>query len=422
MIQNLLSWLQSQGLSDPLAPILTTAAAVLVVAILAVIVNFIARNIILRVLSALIQRSSVTWDDEFVSNKVLARLSHLAPAFVIHLLAPTALQLYPSLVSAVRTMVLVYLVIVGLSVFSGTMNAFLAIYERFPISRRVPLKIFVQVLKVVIFCLGGVFILASLIGKSPLVFFSGLGAFTAVLILVFKDTILGFVAGIQIMANNLVQRGDWIEMPKYGVDGDVIDVSLTTVKVQNWDKTIAAVPTYSLISDSFRNWRGMSESGGRRIKRSIALDMTSVKLCDEEMIDRFKGFAHIKGYIEERVAEVDKWNKEHNVDMKVLVNGRRLTNLGTFRAYVLAYLRNHPQIHQDMTLLVRHLAPSAQGLPIEFYVFSKDQAWANYESIQADIVDHLLAVIPLFDLRVFQTPSGSDLSHLAEGFAGARQP
>jgi miniconductance mechanosensitive channel len=234
----------------------------------------------------------------------------------------------------------------------------------------------------------------------------------AVLLLVFRDTILGFVASIQLSANNMVKPGDWIEMPSHNADGTVLDISLNTVKVQNWDKTIATVPTYALVSESFRNWKGMEESGGRRIKRSINIDMNSVRFVDDELAEKFKKIHLLKAYVESREEEILKYNEENKIDGSILVNGRRMTNLGTFRKYVEEYLRKHPKIHNDMTFLVRQLQPDERGLPIEIYVFSNDQAWANYETIQADIFDHILAVIPEFELRVFQNPSGRDFQNL----------
>jgi len=229
---------------------------------------------------------------------------------------------------------------------------------------------------------------------------------------VFKDAILGFVAGVQLTTNKMVAIGDWVEMPKYNADGDVIEVALTTVKVQNWDKTITTIPTYALITESFRNWRGMKESGGRRIKRAICIDMNTIALCSEEMLQRFSQIQYISEYIAQKKKEVAEYNKERGVDEANRVNGRRLTNIGTFRAYVVAYLRNHPMISQDMTFLVRQLSPNEHGLPIEIYVFCRDQVWANYEAIQADIFDHILAVVPEFDLRVYQSPSGTDFQRL----------
>lgn len=411
------SWLHDQGLGDSQTGILYALLAGAAVILLCVVANVIAKQIILRGVHAVIRRSEAAWDDAFLKRRVFVRLSHLAPALVLHATAPVAFGDYPPVVTTVKSVAILYMILVGLAVVDAFLNALLDIYEEFPVSRRVPLKGFVQVVKLIVFFAGGIAVLSYLIGKSPIVFFSGLGAFTAVLILVFKDAILGLVAGIQLISNNMVRRGDWIEMPKYGVDGDVIDVSLTTIKVQNWDKTISTIPPYSLVTDSFRNWRGMSESGGRRIKRSIAIDMNSVAFCTQEMLDRFKKIRYIKDYLEAKLAEIDAHNKDIDVDETFLVNGRHLTNIGTFRAYLEAYLRSHPKIHRDLTFLVRQLAPGPQGLPIEIYVFSRDQEWAAYEGIQADIMDHVLAVIPLFDLRVYQAPSGREVEALARAAA-----
>ena len=229
---------------------------------------------------------------------------------------------------------------------------------------------------------------------------------------IFKDAILGFVAGIQLSANRMVANGDWIEMPKYGANGNIIEIALTTVKVQNWDKTITTIPTYALITESFKNWRGMSESGGRRIKRAISMDMNTIQFCTEDMLERFSKIQYISDYIKEKTIELQENNKLEQVDHSSIVNGRRMTNIGTFRAYVKAYLTNHPMINKDMTFLIRQLEPTEHGLPIEIYVFSKDQNWANYEGIQSDIFDHVLAVVPEFDLQVFQSPTGMDFNKL----------
>jgi miniconductance mechanosensitive channel len=236
----------------------------------------------------------------------------------------------------------------------------------------------------------------------------------AVLILVFKDTILGFVASIQLSANKMVNIGDWISMPDYNADGDVIDISLNTVKVQNWDKTIATIPTYALVSDSFNNWKGMEESGGRRIKRSLNIDMKSVGFLDSEQVEKFRKYHLLKDYITTKEKEITDYNKANKLDEDTVTNGRKMTNLGTFRVYLENYLHKHPKINQDMTFLVRHLQPSEMGIPMEIYVFSNDQAWANYEAIQADIFDHVLAVLPEFGLKVFQNPTGDDFNKLVQ--------
>ena len=296
----------------------------------------------------------------------------------------------------------------ALLALDALLNAALQIYDDFPVSREIPLKGFVQVAKIILYVVAAIVVVSTLLRKSPVYLLSGMGVLASVLILVFKDAILGFVAGIQLSANRMLAKGDWIEMPKYGADGDILEVALTTVKVQNWDKTITTIPTYALITDSFRNWRGMSESGGRRIMRSIYVDLNTIKRCTPEMVERFKRVKYIAAYVEEKSHQLAKWNQERGIDMSDVANARNLTNVGTFRAYIQAYLENHPEINQNMTLLVRHLEPTVDGLPIQIYCFSKDQVWANYERIQADIFDHILAIAPEFDLRIFQNPTGSD--------------
>jgi miniconductance mechanosensitive channel len=407
------NWLIELGLKPEYAAVAGMLLAALVLLIVAGTAHFIAKHIIVRLVRTAARRTRTKWDDALVEAKVFSRIAHMVPALIVRATAPLVLSDYPEFASLVITGTFIYMVLAGIIVISAILDAGLEIYGTFELSRRVPLRVFVQVLKVIVFSLGGISVLAILLGKSPLVMVSGLGAFTAVLLLIFKDAILGLVAGIQLAGNNMVRAGDWISMPKHGADGDVLEVSLTTVKVQNWDKTITTIPTYALVSESFKNWRGMEESGGRRIKRSIYLDATSIKFCDREMIDRFKKIQFIADYVEQKLEEVSHYNEKTQADLSLLVNGRHLTNVGTFRAYLEAYLRNHPKIHKEMTFLVRQLQPTEHGLPIEIYVFSNDQAWARYEGIQSDIFDHILAVVPLFDLRVFQAPTGADLRELA---------
>ena len=403
------SWLENQGLEGWVAEYTSWAAVVLVVIVLAIIVNYVAKKILLVVLSFLIKRTKTKWDDALLERRVLHRASHVAPALVVYWYAAA----FPGLESLIERLAMVYILAVGGLVISGFMNAVVDVYRTLEVARNRPIKGFVQLAQIILTVFLVVLGIAILFEQSPFGLLGGLGAMTAVLLLVFKDTILGLVASFQISATNIVRIGDWIEMPKYGADGDVIDISLHTIRVQNWDKTISTIPAYALISDSFKNWRGMKESGGRRIKRAISIDMDSVKFCTEEMIERFSGFEYIADYVQRKKEELARYNADHNIDTTFLVNGRHMTNLGTFRAYVEAYLRNHPMIHQDLTFLVRQLQPGEHGLPLEIYVFSNVQAWAKYEAIQADIFDHILAVIPLFDLRVFQRPSGRDLRSLA---------
>ena len=345
-------------------------------------------------------------------HRLAKRLTLFFFACISYAALPFILIGYNTVIQLARNINMVCLILVGTLVISSFLDLFLTIYGSSKTSHDIPLKATVQVIKIVVYFVCGIFIVSLILNKTPLYLLSGLSALGAVLLLVFRDSILGFVAGIQLIANRMVAKGDWIEMPKYDADGDVIEIALTTVKVQNWDKTIATIPTYALIGESFKNWRGMKESGGRRIKRTINIDVSTIKFCNEEMLKRFSEIQYIANYIQIKKEELSTYNDENEVDSTSLANGRRLTNVGTFRAYTVAYLRNHPMISQEMTFLVRHLAPAGYGLPIEIYVFSKDTIWVNYEGIQADIFDHLLAVVPEFDLKVFQNPSGSDFHRL----------
>jgi miniconductance mechanosensitive channel len=288
------------------------------------------------------------------------------------------------------------------------------IWSERPDARSRPIKGYLQIVKIFIAILAGVLVISQLVGTSPVVFLSGIGALTAVILLIFRDTILSFVASLQISANDMVRLGDWIEVPQLGADGDVVDIALHSVKVQNWDKTITTVPTHRLISDSFRNWRGMSESGGRSIKRAISIDMTSVRFLEEDEIERFGHWELLSDHIGNKLAEIEAHNADRGLPPGTIPHVRRLTNLGTFRAYVVNYLRSHPHTHDELTLIVRQLAPSSRGIPLEIYVFTNDTAWVAYEGIQSDILDHLLCVLPDFGLRVFQDPAGSDLRRLVE--------
>lgn len=424
MVQDyLIPWLGRLGLRGDVGKAVAVAAGIAAIALLACVANLVAKRLILRLLKYLVARTETRWDDALVERNVLGRLSHLAPALVISWLTPLVFTSHPRLLSATEKLVAIYMIVVGVLVFSALLDVANDIYSQFETSKQIPIKGFMQVAKVVVVCVCIIVVIALVLDKSPLYLLSGLGALTAVLLIVFKDPILGFVAGIQLSANKMVAIGDWIEMPSHGADGDVVEVALTTVKVRNWDKTITTIPTYDLISRSFKNWRGMKESGGRRIARAIHIDMNSIRLCDEEMLARFGRVQLIQAYLERARAEVAAYNAEHGVDDASLVNGRRLTNVGTFRAYVVAYLRAHPRINQQMTFLVRQLAPGEHGLPIQIYVFTDTTVWAEYEAIQSDIFDHLLAVLPAFDLQVYQDPTGADfragLSTRASALRGA---
>ncbi|NCC73998.1 MAG: mechanosensitive ion channel [Sphingobacteriia bacterium] len=390
---------------DPLASLIKIIAAF----IISYLLFKIAYNVIVNLIKKFTKKTASNWDDIMVEQKVISRITYLIPAYILFILVPIALTPYPKLVVLFQSGLKIYSTIIILITFTALFNAILVIYQQYPISNTRPIKGYIQVAKIILFMLVGITIISYLIGQNPLILLGGLGAFSAILLLVFKDSILGLVAGIQLTANDMLRNGDWISLPKYEADGTVVDITLTTVKVQNWDKTFSTIPAYSLFSESFKNWRGMEESGGRRIKRSINIDMNSVRFCTPEMIEKFQRIHYVQKYISDKEEEIKKYNEELQIDNEILVNGRRQTNIGVFRNYLYNYLINHPKINPEMTFLVRHLQPTEKGIPIEVYVFSRDQEWANYENLQADIFDHIMAVIPEFELRVFQNPSGVDV-------------
>ena len=368
--------------------------------------HLLGRKVLLRAMTVLIRASSTKMDDVLLDRGVLNRAALLLPVLVFYYGAdglPGSRETVLQVVDAALLMVV--LLVAGAAV--GALQEAMADYDALT---EVPIKSYAQVLKILVYVIGGLMTVAVLTGRSPWVLLSGVGAVMAVIILVFRDTLLSLMASLTIASNRLVKVGDWIEVPTFGADGDVIEIALHTVKVQNWDKTITTIPTHKLVDVSFKNWRGMQDSGGRRIKRAIHIDMNSIRFCDAEMLQRFERFELIRGYLGARRKEVERFNAESRVDASELVNGRRLTNVGTYRAYVAAYLRSHPLIRQDMTFLIRQLAPSGQGLPLEIYVFTDTTVWAEYEGIQSDIFDHLLAVVPRFGLRVYQEPAGSDFA------------
>lgn len=408
------NWLTGIGLSSDYTQIVIRIFLITLLLILGVILQYISKTVVRRLFAKWVKKTTNTWDDLIFERKLVSRVAQIVPAIVIAIIAPILFQNDAAAIRLVDKGIVIYVIIVVVLLLDSVLNLGLDIYGRTELSRRLHLKGFFQAIKLIIILIALIMVVAEIIGESPIVLFSGLGAMTAVLLLIFKDAILGFVAGIQLSANSMVSPGDWIEMPKYGADGDVLDVALTTVKVQNWDKTITTIPAYALIQDSFKNWKGMSEAGGRRIKRQLDIDVTTITYLDDEVIDTFKGYRFLREYLDTKTDEIRRYNEMLDANANVRVDGRALTNIGTFRAYCVAYLRNHPKIHQDMTLLVRQLQPNEKGLPIQIYCFSNDTAWANYESIQADIFDHLFAVLPEFGLRAFQNPSGADFQGLTE--------
>ena len=388
---------------------LAVDGTLLLTAILGSVISYwVARKLVFGLISRVVQKTESTWDDELLNSKLFKWLSLLLPAVIILTAAPHAIITHhdgvPIFSSFIQISAKVFIVILSFLAISSLLNILERIYSRLEVSRELPIKSFFQVIKIILVLAAIILIVSTLIGKSPVLIFSGLGAMTAIIMLIFKDSILGLVAGIQLSANRMVARGDWIEMPKFGADGEVLEVALTTVKIRNWDKTITTIPTYALISDSFKNWRGMSNSGVRHIKRSVSIDMSSVVFLDQESLPRLRKISLLKDYLSEKEQEIETWNTQ-NADLANPINARSLTNIGTFRAYIREYLKNHPKIAQEETLLVRQLQPTENGIPVELYIFTTDNRWAYYEDIQSDIFDHLLSVLPEFGLRAFQAPS-----------------
>ena len=400
------------GLTTGMVESLVRGGLILLVLLLSWVAHRVSQGPINRSIEKFAHYTIQQWDDILVEKHIVKRILYFIPLILLYVLSSPILT-GTSLLPLSQTLISFLFLIAGMMFLDAMLNALLAIYGKSAIAKEISITPFVQVLKLVLYFVTGILLLSLLLQKTPLYFLSGLGALTAVLMFVFKDVLMGFVAGIQLIANKMVAPKDWIEMPKYGADGDVLEITLTTVKVQNFDNTITTIPTYALINESFKNWRNMNLSGGRRIKRYVNIDLGSIKFCSSEMLEQFKRIQLISQYIQNRQEEILVYNKKHQVDESKLVNGRRLTNIGVFRSYVEAYLRQHPMIHKDMTFLIRQLSPSENGLPIEIYVFCKDTNWTAYEAIQADIFDHILAVVPEFDLRVFQEPSGSDFQKIA---------
>ena len=412
-LRSVFAWLSEPTLASQ-------AVGVGLVLVAAWVADWVARRVLSAVVGRLVRRTATGWDDALMRRRVFHRLAHLVPALVVYY-GIQLVSLSDPLTAMIVRGTAAAMVLIGATAATAFLSAVNDIYELRPEARNRPIKGFVQVVQIALFIIGGIVALAALLDRSPLVFLSGIGAMTAVLLLIFRDTILSFVASLQMGSYDLVRVGDWISVPQYGADGDVIDIALHTVKVQNWDKTITTIPTHKLVDGSFKNWRGMADSGGRRIKRSLSIDMNTVRFLDEADLDRFERFALLGDYIRGKRQELAEDTAGGDADVAVSANRRQLTNLGTFRTYIENYLRQHAKVHQGMTLMVRQLDPTPDGLPLEIYAFTNDIDWVVYEGIQSDIFDHILAVAPEFDLRVFQQPSGRDFeaalgaTHRAEG-------
>ena len=403
------SVLSSLGIRPEVAGIIDQVMIIIIILIIAYLADVVCRRGLVRVVRKLTARTKAKWDDLLFNDRVMNNLCHIVPPVIVYALLPLAFPHQLELLALIQNICLIYIVAVSLRFTNVFLGALFELTNQREELRNRPLKGVYQIIQVALFFIDIIIIISILINKSPKDLFVGLGASAAILMLVFKDTIMGLVSGVQLSANDMLRPGDWITMPKYGADGTVIEVTLNTVKVRNFDNTITTIPPYALVSDSFQNWRGMRESGGRRVKRSINIDMTSVRFCTPEMLRKFKKVLLLKDYIEETEELVLKYNEEHGVDNSVLINGLRQTNLGVFRAYLERYLSSLPTINKNLIYMVRQLQPTEKGIPVEIYFFADTTDWIPYERIQADVFDHVLAIIPEFDLRVFQNPSGADI-------------
>lgn len=385
-------------------PTLLSIVKIIGVFLLALVAYWITKNILFTFAKKIFRKTKTDIDDILINDAVLKRISYIAPFIVIK----RFIYLFPYIGDFLKTFSESAILILFLLLISSVINASNELYEKSSRYERRPIKGYLQIAKIIIFIFGGIALIGLLTGQEPWTIITGVGALSAITMLIFKDTILSFVASIQISAYDLVRVGDWIEVPKFGADGDVMDIALHTIKVQNFDKTIVVFPTHILLEESFKNWRGMQQAGGRRIKRALYIDLSSVKFCDEKMLEKFKRFQIIKKYIEHKEVEIAEFNKKQNVDTSEVINGRKLTNIGTFREYLKAYLKNREDVNNDFTFLVRQLTPGPNGIPIEIYVFASTTVWGKYEEIQADIFDHVFAVVTEFELSIFQNPTGKD--------------
>ena len=409
-------YLLSHDISTESAELLTLIFNTALAVVILIAATLGIRKVLLSLSLKWIKTNRYRWDDALLDNHVITKLSWFIPILLAHLLLDALLPAQSTIYIVSKRIVQVFFVLVSVISINALLSAAADIYRTLRTKRAEVLQGFIDAGKIVTYIIGTIFIVSIFSGMSPWGIISVLGGMTAVTMLVFKDTIVGFVASIQLTTTDMVRVGDWVEMPSYGADGDVISMSIHTIRIQNWDKTITTIPTYALVSNSFKNWRGMSESGGRRIKRALMIDVNSIRFCDEKLLERFNRIRLLKNYLGSRQEEISEYNRTHSAPAEddLLINGRRQTNVGVFRAYVVAYLKNNEQINQNMTFLVRQLPPSENGLPLEIYVFSRDKRWAQYEDIQADIFDHLFAALPIFDLRAFQNPTGHDLHYLSE--------
>lgn len=408
--------LRKYGLTVSTSEWLSTFINTALVLLVLIAATLIIRRILLSFSRKWISANRYQWDDALLKNNFLDRLSWFIPILLAHFSIDALLPIESTAYMILKRMMMLFFVIAGVTSVTALLATVSDVYRKIKPKQADVLQGFLDAAKIITYIIGVIFAVSIFSGMSPWGIISVLGGMTAVTMLVFKDTIVGFVASIQLTATDMVRLGDWVEMPAYGADGDVISISIHTIRVQNWDKTITTIPTYALVTNSFKNWRGMTESGGRRIKRALMIDVNSIRFCDEDLFERLSRIHLLSDYLETKQQDIANYNRSKQLEPEndLGINGRRQTNIGIFRAYVIAYLRDNPLISKQMTFLVRQLAQTEYGLPLEIYVFSTDQRWAQYERIQSDIFDHLFAALPVFDLRPFQNPTGYDMRHLAQ--------
>jgi len=385
---------------------------------LCVVVWLFSRMILARVVKHLVARTEATWDDKLFNPKVFRGITFILISILISRAVPVLFRDFPNWINLAASLSKVYVILTVMFAVNAILNSIVSILEHTESLGDKPVRSYKQVAKIIFYLIGFILILAIALGQSPVYILGGFGAITAVMLLIFRDPILGFVASVQMSAIDLVRIGDWISVDKYGADGEVVEINLTTVKVRNWDMTITLVPSYALVSDSFKNWRGMRESAGRRIKRHILINMSSIRFCDDVLFTKLLSLERIRPHLLTRAADIAQFNERHQVDKSVLLNGRHMTNIGIFRLYAMKFIEENPRINLGMTYMVRQLQPTGNGLPIEIYVFSSEKKWEVYEDITSDLFDHLLAAVPFFELEVFQSPSGSDMRSLRYGTEG----
>ena len=392
-----------------------TGILVILIFLLSLVAYFITKKVLVNIIHNFAKKSKSEWDDILLNRHFLNRLSHLVPAVIIYVFARNGLNDFPNWSNLVLSAINIYVIFIGMIIVNAFLDSLHEVYLTMPASKDRPIKGYLQTVSIFVFFIGGIFIISIILGKSPYKLLASLGAIAAILILVFKDSILGLVSGIQLSANQMVKIGDWITMPSRNADGDVLEITLNTVKVKNFDNTIVTIPTYALMSESFQNWKGMQDAKARRIARSVFIDLKSITFCSKEMLEKFKQIKLINDYIIEKQAEIDEQNKTLGINQNDRLSGRNITNIEVFRKYCEAYLNSHPQIYSTnspYTLLVRHLQPIEKGLPVQIYAFCKETTFVKFELVQADIFDHILAVIPEFELSIFQSPSSEDLRNI----------